>query len=920
MAAGAECSIAVGGTTSGTLTVQADNAPAQTVTLPKPATSPNLILFNPKELNFGIVTSTDQPATRTITITNLASQPQDITSKIGSNQLTPYVFTSSSSDCNLTAIDTYTLQPNATCHLTLSFTASSSPTDDGFAQSNWTLGPGSILLTAYTQAAALNLSASEIDFGTQFGTTPSTTPRLPRYLYLSNNSNTAIPHTPVALTPPFTLTDHCPTTLPAHTVCQIEMTYNSPIAPSADSTTLMLSDGTAQGLTVLITANTKPQQIGIGQIVNPNLTVSPTTITFPAPVLVTGTSGTTQPVTIGNIGTQPFALTLAITGDFTDTTDCPATLPGNATCTVLITFAPSQPGTRQGILSITAGAGTSPAFVNLTGTGTAISTTPNSTLAFGDVLLGQPTVQWTKITSPFSNLTAASPAPDFKAILVEDTGFGHGAPPSSAFTSSFTGPCTNCWLGVQFTPTTPGPQTATLTLTSTSSGTPSPFTLTGTGLPLTGLILSPLTQDFGPIPIHSTSAPTLFTLTNLTTATATLSQPTTTANFAIADATLYPTGGQPCTSSLAPNASCFVNLQFTPTTTGQLTGTLTIPTDSIPVTAQLTGFGSPDTGLALTPAALLFNNVPRPTSTQQTITLTNTGTATLQIAQPTTTTPSFDPTTNCTTLAPAATCTIAVLFDPTNALTTDTLQIPVTNSLTGPATYTIPLTGAYTLEDAGLQILPSQTSYGPAPDGTLGSTREFTINNLTTKSLTLDIALPRQFVRTSPPCAALAPNASCNFTVTFLPLTDGDITGTLFAQATPTDGSATLNGLAYVEGYGTGSATLTITGNIIPNSNPAQATLNFGQVASGQSATQTLTLTNSGTTRSPFAASPASGPSSSPKPPAAQPSPQIKAAPSPSPTRQSIKSPPEHPHHPHLPTPEPSPSKATPSPAPTSST
>jgi hypothetical protein len=838
-AAGAECSIAVGGTTSGTLTVQADNAPTQTIALGKPATSPNLILFNPKELDFGIVTSTDQAATQIVTITNLSSQSQDITSKIGSNQLTPYSFATSSSDCNLTAINTYTLQPNATCHLTLSFTPSSSPTDDGFAQSNWTLGPGSVLLTAYTQAAALNLSASEIDFGTQFGTTSAPGPRLSRYLYLSNNSNTAIPHTPVALTSPFTLIDHCPTTLPAHTVCQIEITYNSPVAPSADSTALTLD----QGLTVLISGSTKPQQTGIGQIVNPNLTVSPTTITFPTPVLVTSTSSTTQPVTIGNTGTQPFALTLAITGDFTDTTDCPVLLARNTTCTVLLTFAPSQPGTRQGILSITAGAGTSPAFVNLTGTGTAISTTPNSTLTFGNVLVGQPTVQWTKITSPFSTLTATSSAPDFKAILVEDTGFGHGAPPTSAFTVTLTGPCTNCWLGVQFTPTTPGPQTAILTLTSTSSGTPSPFTLTGTGLPLTGLILTPLTQDFGPISGHSTSAPALFTLTNLTQATATLSTPTITTNFTLTDPTLYPTGGQPCTGALTPNASCFLNVQFTPTNTGQLTGTLTILTDSTPITAQLTGSGSPDTGLALIPATLIFNNVPGNTATQQTITLTNTGTATLQIAQPITTTPNFAATTNCTTLAPAATCTITVLFAPANALTSDTVQIPVTSSLTGPTTYTVPLTGAYTLEDSGLQILPNQTSYGPTPDESLGTTRQFTINNLTAKSLTLYIALPRQFVLASPPCAALAPNASCSFAVTFLPLTNGDITGTLFAQATPTDGSATLNGLAYVEGYGTGSASLAISGNLIPG----QGTLNFGQVASGQSATQTLTLTNGGT-------------------------------------------------------------------------
>ncbi|MCU1247517.1 MAG: hypothetical protein JWQ49_546, partial [Edaphobacter sp.] len=845
---GTECTLALTstGTSPGTLTAQADNATTQTATIPATTLIPIPIAWAPKEVDFGIVTATSPAATRTITITNLTQQPQTFTSKIGSNQLTPYTFAESSSTCSLTAANTYTLAASAACTVTLSFTASSQSTDDNFAQSNWTIGPGSVLLTAYTQAASLNLSATEIDFGTQFGTTPAAGPRLPRYLYLSNNSTTPILHTPVTLASPFTLTDHCPTTLEPHTVCQLQLTYQSPVAPSADTTTLTLD----QNLAVLITGTTLPQPTGIGQSANPNLTVTPATITFPTPVLVTSTSATTQPVTIGNIGAQPFALSLAITGDFTDSTDCPALLPGNSTCTALITFAPSQPGTRQGLLSITAGTGTSPAFVNLSGTGTSILTTPNNALSFGEVIIGQPAVQWHRITSPFATLTATSSAPDFKAILVEDTGFGHGNPPTAAFTSTFTGPCTNCWLGVQFTPSTAGSRTATLTLSSTTSGTPSPFTLTGTGLPLTGLLLTPITQDFGPIPVHSTSAPTLFTLTNLTPATVSLSTPTTTGNFTLADAITSPTGGPACNGSLAPNASCFVNIIFTPTTTGPLTGTLTIPSSTAPVTTQLTGFGSPDPGLALNPTALIFNNVPSvnqaPTATRQTITLTNTSSATLQIATPTNTTPGFASTTTCATLAPNASCIITVTYSPTDALVTDTLQLPVTSSLTGLATYTIPLTGAYTTENAGLQILPNQASYGPTPTATLGGTRQFTINNLTAKSLTLDVALPRQFVLAGPPCAALAPNASCQFSVTFLPLTNGDITGTLFAQATPTDGSGTLNGLGYVEGYGIGTGTLAITGNIIPSSSGPGNPLDFGQVSSGQSSTQTLTLTNRG--------------------------------------------------------------------------
>ncbi|MBB5338699.1 choice-of-anchor D domain-containing protein [Tunturiibacter gelidoferens] len=841
LAPGADCSIALTSTSSnpGTVSAQASNAITQTVNLPATASSPNPIVVSPKELDFGIQTATSPATTRTITISNLSQLPQTFYAGDATLQPVPpqYDFSVQSTDCPAsTTPGDDVLPPGGVCHLTLALTAPATATGS-FVTAYRIIGTDAVLLTAYTQPTDLNLSATEIDFGTQFGTAGNASPRLPRYLYLSNNSANAVTHTPVTLQTPFTLTDRCPTTLNPHTVCQLEIDYQSPVAPSADSTTLTLDEG----LTVLITGTTKPQPTGIGQSANPNLTVTPTIITFPNAVLVTSTSSTTQTVTIGNIGPVAFPLAIALTGDFTDATDCPATLTGNTTCTVVLTFAPSRPGTRQGLLSVTAGS-SSPSYVTLSGTGTAIVTAPNNTLAFGSVLVGQPAVQWYKITSPFSTLTAATSAPDFKAILVEDIGFGHGQPPTSAFLSTFTGTCANCWLGVQFTPSTPGAQTASLTLTSSSSGTPSPLTLTGTGIALSGLLLSPTTQDFGTVPVNSTSPPTLFTLTNLTPNPVTLTAPNLTGDFALSTA---PTGGSACNGPLAPNASCFFNVAFAPTTTGSRTGTLTLQASTGPITATLTGFAAPDPGLSLNPTALIFNNVPGPTATQQNIILTNTGTAVLQIGTPTNTTASFSSTNNCTTLAPAAACSITVNFIPTTATVTDALQIPVTSSATGPTTYTVPLSGAYTTESAGLQILPNQANYGSASTSTLGGTRQFTITNLTAKSLALNIALPRQFVLNGPACAALAPNASCNFNVTFLPLTNGDITGTLFAQATPTDGSATLNGLAYVEGFGVGAATLTITGNIIPG----QTVLDFGQVYSGQTATQTVTLTNTGATQ-----------------------------------------------------------------------
>jgi hypothetical protein len=835
--AGSDCAIALTGPGPGSLTVSADNAVTQSVSLPAvPAgIAPNPLVFSPRELDFGIQTTTSAPILRTLTITNLAGSAQTFTPALdaGTSRIAS-PFSIASSDCpTSTTAAVKTLPAGTTCHIVFAFALTSS-TPDGPTQSNWTIDPSGThdaLLTGYAQTAALSTSTPNIDFGTQFAAGLTS----PRYLYLSNNSDTAAAHSPVALqtTSPFTVTDRCPTTLIPHSVCQLQLTYTSSSGSADDSATLNLD----QGLTVLVTGQTLPQPSVNGNAVNPSLAVSPTSVTFPDTVPVTGLSATTQTVTLANTGATAFSLAIALSGDFTQITNCPATLPANSSCNVLLTFAPTAPGLRQGLLAVTAGAGTTPAYVTLTGTATAILPASNGTFDLGSVPVGEPIVQWFKVSQPFQTLTAATTG-DFTVLLVEDIGFGHGSPAPSAFQTSFTGSCLNCYLGLQFTPTAAGPRTGSLSLTSAAAS-PYLITLTGTGLPQTGLLLTPLTQDFGPVPVHSTSQPLLFTLTNATTSSITITPPTTTGDFAISPA---PTGGLPCTGSLAPDATCLVQVTFTPTVTGPRTGTVTLQTTAGPVTAAaLTGFANPDPGLALSPTALTFQNVPGPTSTLQTITLTNTSPATLQVGTLSTTTANFTPATTCATLAPAATCTATITYTPTSAPTADTLSIPVT-SLSGGSpiltTYSVPLTGAYTTQNAALQLVPAQIDFGSAPTSTVGSTRTFTLNNLTAQPLTPTLSLPRQFALSTPnPCPTLAANSSCTFSVTYLPLTSSNITGSILAQAGPTD-----TAIAYLQAFGTPAnlSTLTITGPL----SPGTGILDFGQVLSGQSLSKTLTLTN----------------------------------------------------------------------------
>ena len=441
LAAGGECSIALTGSGPGSITVSAANATAQTQSLPALASGVVQlpVVFSPKELDFGIVSAASGAVTRTVTITNLTQQSQSFASQwdIGSKTTLPYTFAETASDCTLSG-NNFLLAPGGACHIAIGLTASNSAANDGAIQQNWLIGARDVQLTAYGQAAALSLSAPEIDFGTQYtgGLRPA------RFLYLSNNSTTRVAHSAVTLpaASPFSVTDNCPSTLEPQTVCQLQLAYQNAKTPSADADALSLD----QGLTALVTGRSLPQPAANGASVNPNLSVSATSLNFANAVVVTGVSSATQTLTIGNTGTTAFTLSLVLSGDFTDTTNCTATLAGGASCNVVFTFVPSQPGTRQGLLAITAGAGTTPVYVALSGVGTGIlSPANNGTLNFGGVIAGQPTVQWTKITQPFTGFTVAAASTTlgapYTAIIVEDIGYGHGQPASSAFTTSATG-------------------------------------------------------------------------------------------------------------------------------------------------------------------------------------------------------------------------------------------------------------------------------------------------------------------------------------------------------------------------------------------------------------------------------------------------------------------------------------------------
>jgi hypothetical protein len=106
-------------------------------------------------------------------------------------------------------------------------------------------------------------------------------------------------------------------------------------------------------------------------ICNTTLVANPASLTY-APQQLSVASGS-QAVTVTE-GMNSSTLTgIAVTGDYSQTNNCPATLSTGQTCTVNVTFTPTAEGSRGGTLTILSNASASPTVtstVTLSGTGT----------------------------------------------------------------------------------------------------------------------------------------------------------------------------------------------------------------------------------------------------------------------------------------------------------------------------------------------------------------------------------------------------------------------------------------------------------------------------------------------------------------------------------------------------------------------
>jgi phospholipase C len=294
----------------------------------------------------------------------------------------------------------------------------------------------------------------------------------------------------------------------------------------------------------------------------------------------------------------------------------------------------------------------------------------------------------------------------------------------------------------------------------------------------TTITLSPTSLTFGQQAVGTVSPGQKITLTNTGTSVVKISSITVTAQFTLA---------QNCGSALKVGASCTLTVSFTPTSTGNITGKVTVTDNATgsPQTAALTGTGiSGNPAVALSPTSLTFaTQLLHTSSSPQNVTLTNSGSGTLNITSVSITganTGDFTQTNTCgTSLAAGKNCSISVTFKP-NAKNGRTASVSISDNATG-SPQTVALSGTGTI----VQFSASTLNFGNQTSGTTSSPQTITVTNVSTTNAISSVVItmtgtnPGDFTQTNTCGTSVPVGGTCTITVAFAPTTIGSRTAAI---------------------------------------------------------------------------------------------------------------------------------------------
>lgn len=484
----------------------------------------------------------------------------------------------------------------------------------------------------------------------------------------------------------------------------------------------------------------------------------------------------THDITVTNTGSSDLHVTSVATGgDFSipaETCTGTAVAP-NGTCTVTVRFAPTADGPIDGTLTLADDAGNTPQSVNLHGYGihgAVTITPPANNFAFGS--------QTTNTTSSVTTVALTSTGTTDVKVGQITVGAPFGLVNDTCSNTDLAQNA-SCTIGIVFSPTAAGPQSATLSVPSDDPSSPATATLGGTGVlpaPAVGL---PAALAFGGEGIGVPTTKTA-TITNTGTLPLHVSSASAGGDFSVTN--------DACEGvAVAPGATCTIDVRFLPSARGPETGSLSISSDaaSSPDQLGLSGTGL-DSTFTLTPSPLDFGTVHVGQSQQGTLTFTNSGQDTADfLAPPSVSGDTGDFTFEMNTftclvnghpgIAAQSSCSVQFSFAPTTGGTrTVTYSFP-NDSRDGPST-SVMLTGVGV--DPKLSASPSLTAFGPQALGT-SSTNDVTITNTGTTPLTISGITPGgsnpgDFSVDASSCTApVQPQGTCVLHVHFQPAAVG---------------------------------------------------------------------------------------------------------------------------------------------------
>jgi hypothetical protein len=411
----------------------------------------------------------------------------------------------------------------------------------------------------------LSLSPGNLSFGNEvLGTTSAG-----KTVAVTNIGSSSVSISSIAASGDFAISSKtCGASLAGGGKCTLTVTYRPSILGAV-----------AGDVTMVYGAVGSPDRLGLSGTGLAPLTVSPSSVSFGT--VTVGTTSAPRTVTLKNDNpSTALNITFSANGDYSAVaaggSPCGATLAGGASCTLNVTFRPSQKGSVNGAVAVKDGVALNPLVVGLSGTGSGGVTSPLSftpaSLSYTNAVVGTSTSKKVIVkNTSASSLTVSSVSGSGDYIASGCV----GALSSGA----------SCTLTVTFVPSNTGSINGAVAIRNNTAVSPQMLDVTGTAiLPLT---IAPASLSFGTFTVGTTSGPATVTLTNHLAASTSITYSASGDFHAVAG------GGSPCGASLGAGASCTFVVTFSPTTTGSVSGVATVTNTGgfSPREVKLSGIG-----------------------------------------------------------------------------------------------------------------------------------------------------------------------------------------------------------------------------------------------------------------------------------------------------------------------------------------